>query len=67
MLGRHAGMTGAHEGSVIDLLMSDPGILLFTTVGIVATAVSIVRDARDQKAHSDGQDASGDVVEVRAA
>lgn len=60
-------MTGAYEGPVIDLLTSDPGILLFTTVGIVATAVSIVRDARDQKVRSSSQDASGEVVEVRAA
>jgi hypothetical protein len=60
-------MTGAHKAGVIDLLMSDPGILLFTTVGIVATAVSIVRDTRDQKARSVDQEASGEAVEVRAA
>jgi hypothetical protein len=60
-------MTGAHEGPVIDLLTSDPGILLFTTVGIVATAVSIVRDARDQKSRSVVQGASEEVIEVRAA
>jgi hypothetical protein len=67
MLARHSGMTGAYEDPVIDLLTSDPGILLFTSVGIVATAVSILRDAREQKVRLVSQDASGDVVEVRAA
>jgi hypothetical protein len=52
---------------VIDLLTSDPGILLFTTVGIVATAVSIVRDARGQKSRSLAHGPGEEVVEVRAA
>jgi hypothetical protein len=60
-------MTGAHDSGVIEVLTSDPGILLFSTVGIVATAFSIVRDARGQKARSVEEDTAGDVVEVRAA
>ena len=33
----------------MDLLTSDPAILVFTTVGLVATGVSILRDARAQR------------------
>jgi len=35
---------------VMDLLTTDAGLAIFTAVGIVVTAVSIVRDARQQKA-----------------
>jgi len=34
----------------MDLLTTDAGLAIFTAVGIVVTAVSIVRDARQQKA-----------------
>jgi len=34
----------------MELLTSDSGLALLTALGIVATAVSIVRDARAQKA-----------------
>jgi hypothetical protein len=43
-------MTGAQRSSVLDLLTSDGAILVFTACGIVATAASIVRDARRQRA-----------------
>jgi hypothetical protein len=35
---------------MMDLLTGDAGLAIFTAVGIVATAVSIVRDAKEQKA-----------------
>lgn len=35
---------------MVELLTSDGGLAVFTAIGIVATAVSIVRDARKQKA-----------------
>jgi len=34
--------------SMIEILTSDPAILLFSSLGLVATAVSIVRDTRTQ-------------------
>jgi hypothetical protein len=34
----------------MDLLTTDAGLAIFATLGIVVTAVSIVRDAREQKA-----------------
>jgi hypothetical protein len=34
----------------MELLTSDGGLAVFTAIGIVATAISIVRDARAQKA-----------------
>ena len=43
-------MRGAYELRVMELLTSDSGLALLTALGIVATAVSIVRDARAQKA-----------------
>jgi hypothetical protein len=39
---------------MIELLTSDGGLAIFATVGIVATAVSIVRDAKAQKARAFG-------------
>jgi hypothetical protein len=43
------------QGSrMIELLTSDGGLAIFATVGIVATAVSIVRDAKAQKARAFG-------------
>lgn len=35
---------------MIEMLTSDPAILLFTGLGLMATAASIVRDARTQRA-----------------
>ena len=35
---------------MMDLLTGDAGLAIFTAVGIVVTAVSIVRDAKEQKA-----------------
>jgi cell division protein FtsL len=35
---------------MMDLLTGDAGLAVFTAVGIVVTAVSIVRDAKVQKA-----------------
>jgi len=43
-------MRGAYGLRVMELLTSDSGLALLTALGIVATAVSIVRDARAQKA-----------------
>ncbi len=43
-------MRGAYELRVMELLTSDSGLAFLTALGIVATAVSIVRDARAQKA-----------------
>ena len=34
----------------MDLLIGDGGLAIFTAAGIVATAVSILRDAKAQKA-----------------
>ena len=34
---------------MMDLLTGDAGLAIFTAVGIVVTAVSIVRDAKHQK------------------
>jgi hypothetical protein len=38
--------------SMIEILTSDPAILLFTSLGLAATAVSIVRDTRTQRART---------------
>jgi hypothetical protein len=35
---------------MMDLLTGDTALAIFTSVGIVVTAVSIVRDAKEQKA-----------------
>jgi hypothetical protein len=43
-------MRGAYLFRMMDLLTGDAGLAIFTAVGIVATAVSIVRDAKVQKA-----------------
>jgi hypothetical protein len=67
MLARRAGMAGAQALSVIDLITSDGGILAFAAVGIVATAVSILKDARDQRARRSSEELPVEVVEVRAA
>lgn len=45
-----AGMRGAYPLSVMDLFTGDAGLAIFTAVGIAVTAVSIVRDAKVQKA-----------------
>ena len=43
-------MAGAYALRMMDFLTGDAALAIFTTVGIVATAVSIVRDAKEQKA-----------------
>ncbi len=43
-------MRGAYPFRMMDLMTGDVGLAIFTAVGIVVTAVSIVRDAKDQKA-----------------
>lgn len=43
-------MKGAYVVSVMDLITSDGGLVVLTALGIVATAFSIVRDAKAQKA-----------------
>ena len=43
-------MRGAYPFRMMDLLTGDAALAIFTAVGIVATAVSIVRDAKEQKA-----------------
>lgn len=43
-------MRGAYLFRMMDLLTGDAGLAIFTALGIVVTAVSIVRDAKDQKA-----------------
>jgi hypothetical protein len=45
-----AGTKGAYPFRMMDLLTGDAGLAIFTAVGIVVTAVSIVRDAKEQKA-----------------
>jgi len=56
-------MRGAYPFRMMDLLTGDVGLVIFTAVGIVVTAVSIVRDAKDQKARlvTVAQDASVDL------
>jgi len=43
-------MRGAYPFRMMDLLTGDAGLAIFTAVGIAVTAVSIVRDAKGQKA-----------------
>ena len=43
-------MRGAYPFRMMDLLTGDAALAVFTAVGIIATAVSIVRDAKQQKA-----------------
>jgi hypothetical protein len=43
-------MRGAYLFRMMDLLTGDAGLAIFTAVGIAVTAVSIVRDAKVQKA-----------------
>ena len=43
-------MKGAYLFRVMELLTGDAGLAIFTAVGIAMTAVSIVRDAKVQKA-----------------
>ena len=43
-------MRGAYLFRIMDLLTGDAGLAIFTAVGIAVTAVSIVRDAKTQKA-----------------
>jgi len=43
-------MRGAYPFRMMDVLTGDAALAIFAAVGIVATAVSIVRDAKQQKA-----------------
>lgn len=43
-------MRGAYAYGMVDLVTSDGGLAILAAVGIVATAVSIVRDAKAQRA-----------------
>jgi hypothetical protein len=43
-------MRGAYLFRMMDLLTGDAGLAIFTALGIAMTAVSIVRDAKVQKA-----------------
>ena len=43
-------MRGAYPFRMMDLLTGDAGLAIFAAVGIALTAVSIVRDAKVQKA-----------------
>ena len=43
-------MRGAYPFRMMDLLTGDASLAIFTAVGIIATALSIVRDAKQQKA-----------------
>jgi len=43
-------MTGAYLFRMMDLLPGDAGLAIFAAVGIAVTAVSILRDAKGQKA-----------------
>lgn len=43
-------MRGAYPFRMMDLLTGDAGLAIFTAVGIVVTAVSILRDTKEQKA-----------------
>ena len=43
-------MRAAYPFRMMDLLTGDAGLAIFTALGIVVTAVSIVRDAKQQKA-----------------
>jgi len=44
-------MRGAYSLRMMDLLTGDAGLAIFTAVGIAITTVSILRDAKLQKAH----------------
>ncbi len=35
--------------AVLDIITSDPAILLFSSIGLAATAISIIRDTRAQR------------------
>ena len=43
-------MRGAYLFRIMDLLTGDAGLAIFAAVGITVTAVSILRDAKTQKA-----------------
>jgi hypothetical protein len=52
---------------MMDLLTGDAGLAIFTAVGIAVTAVSIVRDAKGQKARLVAVAEEGPVEFDRAA
>ena len=43
-------MRGAYPFRMMDLLTGDAGLAIFTAIGIAVTTVSILRDAKGQKA-----------------
>ena len=51
----------------MDLLTGDVGLVIFAAVGIVATALSILQDARAQKARSVAVTEEGPIDLGRAA
>jgi len=60
-------MRGAYGYGVMDLLTGDVGLVIFAAVGIVATALSILQDARAQKARSVAVTEEGPIDLGRAA
>ncbi len=52
---------------MIEMLLSDPVIFLMTSVGLVATGVSIVRDARSQRERLLAEDAGVEAKALRRA
>ncbi len=54
-------MTGAYPERMIELLTSDVALAVFSAIGIAGTAVSIVRDARAQKARLLAEEVSIDL------
>jgi hypothetical protein len=44
-------MRHAYARAMIDFLTSDTALLLWSSLGLVATAASIVRDTRTQRMH----------------
>jgi hypothetical protein len=60
------GTVCAFAATVIDLLTSDPVILVMSCVGLVATAASIVRDTRAQRQQSSSEMVYADSRELAA-
>ncbi|HEY3219078.1 MAG TPA: hypothetical protein VGK15_08315 [Candidatus Limnocylindria bacterium] len=50
---------------MFEILTSDPAILLFSSLGLVATAVSIMRDARTRRARTGRRKKLSTLVERR--
>lgn len=58
---RRAGTRGAYVIPVMELLTSDGSLAVLTALGIVATAVSIVRDAKAQRARAVTEEVPADL------